>query len=186
MTEVYWIEDEELRAKALKRVEAIKELASARKVQVAKYQEQQFSDIEVLVVVYKEEHYFDITRYTIKKDGVVIADFFRNYSAYPQAFVQHSNGKRYFIAGFDYQGYTVVNLDDEVTNHYIPQEAGAGAGWCPTEWRDYDSETNEIIAEGCYWAFPFDCRRYDFSNPDVLPLPLLEEWPVEAEEEDDE
>jgi len=179
MKEILWLDSEDFRDQIINRNEKVKEAGLSRgNGEIVNWHTdwpEYLKDIEIEITSYKESGFFAISRYLIKKNGNVIADIWRNYSAYPQSFVNHSNGKRYFICGFDYQGYTIVNLDDEITNHYLPNEAMKGWGWCPTNWDCYDPKENTIEAEGCYWGASFDKRTYDFSNPEVLPLPLLRE-----------
>jgi hypothetical protein len=144
-------------------------------------------DINVTVTLYRKKGYFELTLYKFYRDTLLIGEVLRNYGAYPQYWFTHSNGKRYFICGFDYQGYTIVNIDDGVANHWLdPGALNHGCGWCPTSWESYDELANTIVAEGCYWACPYDHRVYDIENPDRLPLPLISDTECDPEEDDDD
>ncbi len=146
-----------------------------------------FVDIDLKIETYKAKGYFAYTRFLFFKSGKEIGRFTRNYHASSYKFFKHSNGNRYFVGGFDYQGYTIINLDDETINHYLPKGATKGCGWCPTEWKDYDVDSNELDVEGCYWGAEFEVRTYDLSEPEILPWKLLAEETVDQDldEEDD-
>lgn len=189
MREILWLDNESYRKQVIVDREGIKNEVGKRDLKKVVQINPDFDlDVSILVDIftYTDPKYMDICLYRIYKDNKLIGEIYRNYSPYPQTFIRHRNGKLYFICGFDYQGYTIVNIDDEIINHYLPEGATKGCGWCPTEWRDYSSKTDTIIAEGCYWGGSFDRREYDFSNPDVLPLPLISESDLDPEPEEDD
>lgn len=105
-------------------------------------------------------------------DGLIIADIKRNLSHFWHCWIHHPNGKQYLLCGEDYQGYSVVNLTDEIVHVYFPPEGHKGHGFC---WTDaYPSPDGLALAvEGCYWAYPYDIVFFDFRNPDQLPFQEL-------------
>jgi len=89
----------------------------------------------------------------------------RNYSSFPYCWVEaHANGHDYLIAGEDYQGQTVVELDSGKRVDHIPAGAIQGCGFCWAEYR-YDPILQMLIVTGCFWACPYEYRFYDFSDP---------------------
>lgn len=148
--------------------------------------ESPFPDIVVVATWHGKKGFFAYTSFAFYKDEIQIGDMLRNYYPTGGYYLEHSNGKRYFINGFDYQGYTAIDLDDEIAHHYLPPEAQLGHGWCPVEWSDYNPETNQIKVAGCYWAFPHDIRTLDFSCPENPPYEILDEQPYVPEPEDDD
>ncbi len=92
-----------------------------------------------------------------------IAVIQRNYGAFPHSWVEdHPNGHSYLIAGEDYQGQTVVELDTGKRRNYLPKEAGKGHGFC---WSEHRFVGSVLIVCGCYWACPYDFKFFDFSDP---------------------
>lgn len=89
----------------------------------------------------------------------------RNYGAFPFLFVEdHPNGHAYLIAGEDYQGQTVVELDTGRRRDFLPDDADKGWGFC---WASYtfDRGSQLLVVDGCIWACPYEFRFYDFSDP---------------------
>lgn len=94
----------------------------------------------------------------------------RNYSAFPFSFVEgHANGHDYIVAGQDYQGQTVVELDTGKRRDTLSDGTDKGHGFCWAESR-YDAASQVLTVCGCHWACPYEFRFYDFSNP-------MEGWP---------
>lgn len=90
----------------------------------------------------------------------------RNYSSFPHLFVEnHTNGHDYLICGEDYQGQTVIELDTGKRVDYFPDEAYDGFGFCCSSFIEFDTDTQLLLVEGCYWACPYEYRFYDFSDP---------------------
>ena len=107
-----------------------------------------------------------------KLDGEVIADIKRNYSQFWFTWSLHSNQNEYLLCGEDYQGQTVVNLNEKSIVNYFPEEGYDGLGFC---WvAVYPSPDNRFLAvEGCYWGCPYELVFFDFSSPDTLPFKEL-------------
>lgn len=142
---------------------------------------------------------WNYTRGSIRMDnGALLLNVYRNYSHFWHAWVEHANGREYLFCGEDYQGLTMIDLQ-QVEDHFrrvgggisddvdvpgrwdfLPNSAKQGFGWCTVDM--YPSPDGTIIvAEGCFWGAPYDLRFYDFSEPEKgLPLPLIDS--VDAEE----
>lgn len=97
----------------------------------------------------------------------------RNYGSFPFLFVEdHPNGHSYILAGEDYQGQTLIELD---TGHRVddrPSAASQGFGFC---WASYSVSPSKrtLAVSGCFWACPYEVWFVDFSNPMEFPLPVL-------------
>jgi hypothetical protein len=113
----------------------------------------------------------------------VIADIKRNYARFPFLWVAHPNGCEYLVCGEDYQGYTIVNVTKGTSQTYVPEGWLKGVGFC---WADhkFDAEKVQLIVDGCFWAAPYEIVTYDFSNPDVIPLPELKREDASYEDDD--
>ncbi len=99
-----------------------------------------------------------------------IAEIQRNYSSFPFCWVDaHPNGHAYLICGVDYQGQTVIELDTGNRREFLPEAASKGHGFCWAKY-EFDSATQMVIVDGCYWACPYEYRFYDFSDP-------MQGWP---------
>lgn len=95
----------------------------------------------------------------------LIATIDRNFSSFPFLFVEdHDNGHDYLIAGEDYQGQTVIELDTGLRRDHLPEEAHNGFGFCWAEYR-YERSAKLLVVDGCHWACPYEFRFYDFSDP---------------------
>lgn len=100
-----------------------------------------------------------------KDSDTPIATVRRNYSAFPYLFVEgHPNGHDYFVAGEDYQGQTVIELDTGKRLDVLPEAAHRGHGFC---WGGYEwvPSMQALLVDGCYWACPYEFRFYDFADP---------------------
>jgi hypothetical protein len=98
-------------------------------------------------------------------DGAVVGTIERNYASFPACWIEgHPNGHDYLIGGEDYQGQTVIELDTGKRRDFLPPEAEKGHGFCWAEAR-FDAAARVVVAEGCFWAAPYEFRFYDFANP---------------------
>lgn len=118
-------------------------------------------------------------------DSAIIADVKRNYHSFWYEWAKHPNESEYLLCGEDYQGYSVINLTEEVVHTYLPKEAQDGAGFCWASVK-FLPEENQVEVSGCIWAGPYEMVRYDFANPDHLPLPELERRWMEEDDWDDD
>lgn len=55
----------------------------------------------------------------------IIDIIYRNYDPFLFSWLG-VNGTEYLLCGLDYQGYSIVNLSNKETNHYVPEEAYKG------------------------------------------------------------
>lgn len=138
---------------------------------------------KLVVTPYKVgKGYWDYTEGVVyNQQNEIIATIQRNYSSFWYCFIEdHIDGHDYLLCGADYQGQTVIQLDTGQRVDYIPKAAKHGMGFCWIETKQI-SPTN-ILVTGCYWAFPTETLVVDFTNPMVLPYPIIERW-LEDEEE---
>lgn len=108
------------------------------------------------------------------RDGVLITEVCRNYGAFPFLFIEgHANGNDYLICGEDYQGQVVIELNTGRRRGLLPEEAKQGFGFC---WADYrfDSKSQVVIVDGCFWACPYEFKFFDFSDPMEKGWPQIE------------
>lgn len=106
----------------------------------------------------------------------VIETVYRNYPSFWYCFVEHPNGCEYLFCGEDYQGYDLVNLSTGERRSTLQDNAFLGWGWCTANMVS-SPNGKYIVADGCYWACPYDLRVLDFSNPENFPLPILTTLP---------
>lgn len=106
-----------------------------------------------------------------------IDTIYRNYDPFVFSWVE-VQGKEYLLCGLDYQGYSIVDLSDKKTQHYVPEAAYKGFGFC---WAEiiYFEQQNLLVVDGCYWGHPYELVFYDFSNP--MSLPYKELFRVEVD-----
>ena len=94
-----------------------------------------------------------------------IAVIDRNYSAFPFSWIEdHPNGHAYLVAGEDYQGQTVVELDTGKRRDHLSEDAEKGIAFCWSEHR-FDPKSMILVVCGCYWACPYEFRFFDFRSP---------------------
>jgi hypothetical protein len=108
--------------------------------------------------------------------GEPIFEVRRNYTSFPFSWVDgHPNGHDYLVAGADYQGQTVLELDTGKRKDYLPESAKKGNGFCWAE-HSFNVEHQILVVSGCFWACPYESRFFDFSDP-------MSGWPeIEMEE----
>lgn len=84
--------------------------------------------------------------------------------------IGHQNGKKYFLFKSDLYGLNVYNMEDKSVFYYIPEglqhhyQHILGESFIITDIH-YDSKTNKIAYEGCYWAGTNDVMVGDFTEP---------------------
>lgn len=102
-----------------------------------------------------------------------IATVYRNYYDFPAWWAEcHPNGHDYLITGSDYQGQTVIELDTGRVIDRVPRSASKGLGFCWVDAIPSPSKTMLLVV-GCFWACPFEVWLLDFTDPLMLPLPVL-------------
>ena len=124
---------------------------------------------------YTQESSWNYTEGVITRlsDNKEIGSIKRNYSSFPCMFVDN-----YLLCGENYQGYSIVDLEKEEHNVYFPEAGFKGNGFC---WACiYGVVNNKLVVEGCYWGGPYEVVIYDFTNPEVLPLPELNRFDVDG------
>ncbi len=114
-------------------------------------------------------------------DGALVADVKRNYPHFPCAWVPHRNGSEYLLCGEDYQGYSVINLTAGFTKIYISASLINGGDFC---WAQISPSPDGLIiaVEGCIWAAPYEVWFYDFADPTLMPLPIIDRVQDDAPE----
>ncbi len=84
--------------------------------------------------------------------------------------IHHQNGQKYFLFKSDLYGLNVYNMEDKSVFYYIPEglwhhyQHILGESFIITDIH-YDSETNKIAYEGCYWGGTNDVMVGDFTEP---------------------
>jgi len=84
--------------------------------------------------------------------------------------IHHQNGQKYFLFKSDLYGLNVYNMEDKSVFYYIPEglwhhyQYVLGESFIITDIH-YDSETNKIAYEGCYWGGTNDVMVGDFTEP---------------------
>lgn len=84
--------------------------------------------------------------------------------------IHHRNGKQYFLFKSDLYGLNVYDIEGKSVFYYIPEglqhhyEYVLGESFIITDIH-YDSKTDKIAYEGCYWAGTNDVMVGDFSDP---------------------
>ena len=101
-------------------------------------------------------------------DSSIVADIKRNFGLFWFLWHTDKNGAEYLLCGEDYQGQTVISLENCNVVTYFPESGFKGVGFCWTA--AFASNDSKILAvEGCYWACPYEIVFYDFSKPSKLP-----------------
>jgi hypothetical protein len=130
--------------------------------------------------------YWNYTRGIVENlNGEIVADVSRNYSSFPYLFFKQDD-VTYLFCGFDYQSYTVCNLNTGVMRHFFPKSAENGNGWCIASIDSYDEEEKTIVLNGCYWGGSFDFRKLDLSNINELPFSVTDEWSEDVDDDWDD
>lgn len=88
--------------------------------------------------IHHYNHEEGIVRYNYTKGIVTDSDhksidvIYRNFGSFLHTWVEVS-GIEYLLCGLDYQGYSIINLSNNETKHYVPEEAYDGHGFCWAE-----------------------------------------------------
>ncbi|WP_143758998.1 hypothetical protein [Paenibacillus odorifer] len=133
--------------------------------------------------IHHYNHVVGIIRYNYTKGIITDSEhktidiIYRNFGTFLFSWLE-INGIEYLLGGLDYQGYSIVNLSNKQTKHYVPEEAYKGHGFC---WGEiiYFQQKKLIVIDGCYWACPYELVFYDFSNP--MNMPYNELFRVEVD-----
>ena len=82
--------------------------------------------------------------------------------------IHHSNGREYLIFRQDLYGYSVLDLESGESLRFYPEASLGGKGFRETFiWTDvmYNTVTNVLAVDGCYWACPYSLHLFDFAEP---------------------
>lgn len=116
---------------------------------------------------------WDYTKGRVYRDGELLDEVHRNIYDFPFAWVEnHPNGHDYLIAGENYQGQTVLELDTGRRKEHLPDDAAQGFGFCWAAYTVSPSKTT-LAVSGCYWACPYEVAFVDFTDP-MVRLPVLQ------------
>ncbi|HCB05503.1 MAG TPA: hypothetical protein PLZ93_08070 [Nocardioides sp.] len=133
---------------------------------------------ELEIVTWEPPHGWAYSEGLVRRVGrhELIARILRNFDAFPFTWCEeHPTGHDYLIAGEDYQGQTIIELDTGARVDHLPDAAEQGFGFC---WAGHllSPRRDVLVVDGCYWAGPYELVAYDFSRPMHLPLTELHRW----------
>ena len=130
---------------------------------------------ELTIEKYKtEKGAWSYTRGIVKNKHTskTIAVVDRNYSHFWSCWVEdHPDGHDYILCGEDYQGQTIIRLDDYKRLDYRPEAASRGNGFCWVEAKASPDKTTIGVC-GCYWGSPYDACFFDFTEPFKHPVEI--------------
>lgn len=123
---------------------------------------------------------WDLTKVELynQTTGEKLFDFFVNESQFFYSWLTKGSDE-YFICAEDiFGGQTVINLTNHKMASYSPNEDGF-------IWTDFhlSPDGNTLATIGCYWAYSFVIKLFDFSNPLILPLKEINEIDLIANDE---
>lgn len=81
----------------------------------------------------------------------------------------NKNNEEWLLTGEHYMLQTFINLDKEIVYDNNDKDSKAfknGYAFCVTDIRGISKNGDIIILSGCIWAFPYEIRFYDLSNPE--------------------
>lgn len=124
-------------------------------------------DYKFIVNEYSDEDskYWNLCELVVYKNDEIITTLKTNYSHVNIYYVEYE-GKDYLFTNEDYQGFTILNLTDNTKYTYIPSIASLGAGWCTTEFYDFDEDDCILTAHGCVWGCEETGRQYFLESLD--------------------
>lgn len=114
-------------------------------------------------------HCWGITRGQVFFGDKLCAEIVRNFDTFPFAWAEdHPTGHDYLIAGWHYQGQTVIELD---TGRRVDSEV-TGYEFC---WSFFvvSPQKDKIVVDGFFWGVSDEIVVVDFTDPMKLPFPLL-------------
>jgi hypothetical protein len=89
----------------------------------------------------------------------------RNYSFFPFDWATgHPDGHDYLVCSENYQGQTLICLDKRERVDYLGAGESGGYAWI---WANIQvsPDRKHIAVSGCHWAFPYEVRVFEFTNP---------------------
>lgn len=167
--------------------ECLKNLGKTAYVECEKYfRDEEIDELEggftVKVKIYsdieKKGPQYEVVKASLRrcellKDGKPVYNWADTDNSNPRAgfnFVHHSNGHIYFPFHINLYGISYLDLETGEVYHYIPEGLSHNADWMLGESFivtdvNYDSKTNLVAYNGCYWACPSDVMVGDLSDP---------------------
>jgi hypothetical protein len=136
--------------------------------------------------VVHDEYYEGVHRHaytrgivTCREDAAYRMEINRNFGLFPHCWLS-SGGREYLLTSQDYQGYTIIDLEQSRIIDYVPEAALEGGGFC---WAKIHHRPGSpmLAVEGCYPGAEFEIVFYDFAAP--LTLPYREAGRITAYEE---
>lgn len=116
--------------------------------------------------------YFFMSRYYIQKDGEIIYSYISvdGHHIPHKKLIYHKNGHRYYPHHVDLYGISYIDVDTLEVYNYVPKGYDNDYDVCCGEsfiitGVHYDSNTNLVAYEGCYWADTMDVMVGDLTNP---------------------
>lgn len=116
--------------------------------------------------------YFFMSRYYIQKDGEIIYSYISvdGHHIPHKKLIYHKNGHRYYPHHVDLYGISYIDVDTLEVFNYVPKGYDNDYDVCCGEsfiitGVYYDSNTNLVAYEGCYWAGTMDVMVGDLTNP---------------------
>ena len=119
------------------------------------------------------------------KGRIWVARINRNYSAFPFCWLVRGE-ETFLFYGEDYQGYGCLKCSTGERADFLPFGYRRGVAFCWAKIEVDPESENHLIVEGCYWACPYERRRYDVTNPFAFPYPEEDLGYVDEGEEGDE
>jgi hypothetical protein len=134
-------------------------------------------DLEI--VTWETPDGWDFSEGIVRSNDEPLSVIRRNYGIFPFTWCEdHPAGHDYLIAGEDYQGQTVIELDTGQRRDHLPDDARSGGGFCWAQHHVAPDKTT-LVVDGCFWACPYELVAYDFTRPLELPYAELHRWPGE-------
>ena len=78
--------------------------------------------------------------------------------------MEGKNNHDYLLCGEDYQGQTIIRLNDGRRKNFLSPGSHKGQGFC---WASVIPSPNKtkLAVFGCIWAFPYEILIFNFSEP---------------------
>jgi len=112
------------------------------------------------------------TKGCVYKGDTLLTTVYRNYSAFPYAWVEDHPRGVFLLCGEDYQGQTLINLHTGSKTNVTSEGAESGWGFCWASIHPSPSG-NRVAVRGCYWGAPYETLMLDFTAPESMVWPVL-------------
>jgi len=118
------------------------------------------------IIKYKKDGYSFTTNKVYNKAGMQIHEYItlyqNNFFCTP---MHHRNGKVYLFYKEGLYGYSVFDVESKEVFNYMPRKSFLGGETFIATDIYYNSATDMIATEGCYWACPYDTFLFEIKNP---------------------